>query len=344
MLRSKHLLSLLTLIISMVLLGSCYNGHTGSHLRLSDTLRLRDTIPMELTQQQQDSIRFAQTHHYTINFNFVVKGDSLMLYKQQPEEIVSQMHIDSFAVHKGQRLVVADIRIMPADSIDSVWVQVASDQYDFGWTHESKLLKKVDPDDPISQFISTFSNQHLLIFLIIISLVAVGYIFRKILKGNARIVHFNDIHSFYPTLLTLIVATSATFYASIQMFAPDAWQEFYFHPSLNPFSQTLPLKVFLILVWAMLIVALAAIDDTRHQLKANDTLLYLCGLAGMCAVDYIVFSISTLYYVGYLLLIIYIWYAMKSYYRHSRNVYFCGNCGAELHRKGRCPYCGKMNE
>ena len=82
---------------------------------------------------------------------------------------------------------------------------------------------------------------------------------RKILKKNAHIVHFNDISSFYPTLLAVIVALSAAFYASIQLFAPETWREFYFHPSLNPFSQPLLLNIFLVLVWAMLIIGLATI-------------------------------------------------------------------------------------
>ena len=65
---------------------------------------------------------------------------------------------------------MADIRILPIDKQDSVWVQIATEDYSFGWIHESRLLKQVDPADPISQFISTFSNIHLLIFLIVISI------------------------------------------------------------------------------------------------------------------------------------------------------------------------------
>ena len=94
----------------------------------------------------------------------------------------------------------------------------------------------------------------------------------------------------------------------------------------------------------MLIVGIAAVDDTRRLLKFDDAFWYLCGLGAVCAVDYIVFSISTLYYIGYPLLIAYIFLAIKVYFRHHRDTYICGNCGAKLHRKGRCPYCGTMNE
>ena len=192
-------------------------------------------------------------------------------------------------------------------------MQVATENFEFGWAREKVLLEHVDPNDPISQFISTFSDVHTLIFLVIIILIGVGYLMRKLLKQNAKIVHFNDIDSFYPMLLALIVAASATFYASIQMFAPEAWRAFYFRPSLNPFSQPLLLSIFLASVWAMLIVGIAALDDTVHRLRFNDAVLYLCGLAAVCAFNYILFSISTLYYIGYILLIVYIVFAVRLY-------------------------------
>jgi hypothetical protein len=67
----------------------------------------------------------------------------------QPEEEVSNMPTDTIVFYKNEQLVVVDFRIMPQDSIDSVWVQVAHDQFTFGWTRESTLLPNVDPDDPI---------------------------------------------------------------------------------------------------------------------------------------------------------------------------------------------------
>ena len=122
--------------------------------------------------------------------------------------------------------------------------------------------------------------------------------------------HLRDIPSFYPTLLALLVASSATFYASIQLFAADTWQHFYYHPTLNPFSTPPLLSVFLSSVWAILIVALATVDDVRHRLPFGDAVLYLFGLCGVCAVNYILFSLSTLYYVGYPLLAAYFYFAI----------------------------------
>lgn len=344
----KILARLIFVLVAVVAVTGCYNRRTPSRFHFRDSLSIADTLSQKqldsLTIEQRDSADFVVKHHYGPGFNFIVRGDSLVLTKEQPEETVSGMPVDSFSIREGTRVAVMDVIILPSDTIDSVWVQLVTEEYHTGWTHESSMLPKVDPDDSISQFISTFSNVHLLIFLVLFSLIAVGFLGRKLLRCKALIVHFNDINSFYPTLLALIVAASATFYATIQNFAPETWREFYFHPSLNPFSQPWPIEIFLLSVWSMLIVALAAIDDTLHQLKLDDAFWYLCGLVAVCAVDYIVFSISTLYYVGYVLLLAYIWFALRMYFRHNRNVYICGNCGARLHRKGRCPYCGTMNE
>ena len=350
------------LLISFLFTG-CYHKKTPSSFRLPDSIqeaqisrrleaggdsilkqKENNEIEWSGTRSKEDSLSFRVKHHYSQGFNFIVTSDSLMLLRQQPEEAVNEMTTDSFAVKKGKEVAVADIRILPIDKQDSVWVQIATEDYAFGWIHESRLLKQVDPADPISQFISIFSNVHLLIFLIVFSIMGVGYLARKILKKNAHIVHFNDISSFYPTLLAVIVALSAAFYASIQLFAPETWREFYFHPSLNPFSQPLLLNIFLVLVWAMLIIGLATIDDVRRLLKSGETLLYLSGLGAVCAVNYIVFSVLTLYYIGYPLLIAYIYYAFRVYLRKSSETYYCGNCGVRLHRKGRCPQCGAVNE
>ncbi len=278
----------------------------------------------DLTSQQIDSISFYTTHHYTQNYNFVVTGDSLVLVAQQPEdmsvpEVVSleieletgEKQKDSITIHRSERIVVADIKTIPADTIDSVWVKVARDQLTFGWIHENELLAKVSPDDPISQFIDLFSNAHLLAFLAIIVVVGVAYGIRRLMRLGARIVHFNDIPSFYPTLLCLLVSSSAVLYSSIQLFGAETWRHFYYHPSLNPFALPFWLGVFVSSVWAIIIVAIATIEDVTRHLSMGSAILYLGGLAGICAFDYVVFSVGTLYYVGYPLLIAYYVFAIK---------------------------------
>lgn len=334
---------LLFVVMAVWVMSGCYRSQRPNRFQWkypADTMVVADTLTLE----QQDSLTFIKKHHFSQGYNFVVRCDSLMILKQQPEEHINGLETDSMAIRKNQRLVVMDIRILPADPQDSVWVQVASETYEMGWVHETTLLQRVDPDDPISQFISTFSDIHLLIFLVVISLIGVGYLLRKLFCRQAHIVHINDIDSFYPSLLALIVAASASLYASIQNFAPELWRAFYFAPTLNPFSQPLLLSIFLCSIWAMLIIGLAAVDDVRHRLNTSDALLYLCGLAAVCAFNYILFSLSTLYYIGYFLLIIYVIWAIRVYIRHARKAYTCGHCGHKLRRKGRCPMCGTMNE
>ncbi len=320
-------------VLLLVILCGCYHDRNRG--------RVRSDVHANV---ENDTDGFARTHHYSQNYNFVVKADSLVLLCQQPEEGVSLMPTDSLTVHKGENLVVVDMRILKNDMVDSVWIQVARDQYTFGWVHECVLLKNVVPDDPISQFISTFSDIHLLIFLVVIILIAVCYLLHNILRKKANIVHFNDIQSFYPTLLALVVAYSAAFYSSIQLFAPDTWQNFYFHPTLNPFGVPKILSVFLVSVWAMTIIAIATIDDVYHKLDFGGATLYISGLFAVCAINYIVFSVATMYYIGYVLLVAYTVYALMAYFKHNYYKYVCGKCGTRMLKKGVCPNCGAYNE
>jgi hypothetical protein len=278
----------------------------------------------DLTAQQLDSISFYTTHHYTQNYNFVVTGDSLVVVAQQPEDmsvpdvvsielesIGEEKKKDSITIRRNEHVVVADIKTVPSDSIDSIWVKVARDQLTFGWIHENELLSKVSPDDPISQFIDAFSNTHLLVFLAFCVLTGAAYGLRRLMRKGCKIVHFNDIQSFYPTALCLLIASSAVLYSSIQLFGPETWRHFYYHPSLNPFALPFWLGVFVSSVWALIIVAIATVDEVTRLLPLGEAILYLVGLAAVCAVLYTVFSITTLYYIGYPLLIAYFYFAIK---------------------------------
>lgn len=306
MLKRKSTIWQVLLLGILLMLSSCYHRHN-SHQQ--------HAAMVEYSDRQLDSISFSTTHHYTNKYNFLVFKDSLELMRQQPEEYISGLKVDTFAVKKNHLLVVTDIRMVPQDSIDSVWVQLATENNDFGWVRESKLLRRVVPDDPISEFIMTFSNVHLLIFLVVIVVITMAYLVRKVFHSNGKIVHFNDIDSPYPVTLVLLVSISAAFYGWIQSFEPEMWRHFYFHPSLNPFAVPHLLGVFLALVWAVLIVALACVDEVYHRLTFGEGLLYLGGLAGVCALDYIIFSVLSLYYIGYVLLIAYIYFAIRAYRR-----------------------------
>ena len=101
------------------------------------------------------------------------------------------------------------------------------------------------------------------------------------------------------------------FRRSIQLFGPESWRHFYYHPSLNPFALPLHLGLFVSSVWAIVIVAIATVDDVTKKLPLGAAILYLGGLTAVCAVCYVVFSITTLYYIGYPLLIAYYVFAIR---------------------------------
>ena len=129
--------------------------------------------------------------------------------------------------------------------------------------------------------------------------------------------HFNDIPSFYPTALCLLVASAAVLYSSIQLFGAETWRHFYYHPSLNPFALPFWLGLFVTSVWAIILVAIASVDDVTRHLPMGGAILYLGGLAAICAVCYVVFSINTLYYIGYPLLVAYYIFAIRRLFRQE---------------------------
>ena len=307
-------------------------------LRLLLPMVLLLVSAMSLTSCYKQETGFTATHHYNQNYNFVVKADSMVIYENPDTAIY-----DSIIVYRGDQLVVAEIKTISNDTIDSVWVKLARDQMSQGWTRECDLLNGVAPDDPISQFIDLFSNNHLLLFLALVVIVTASYGLRKLYRRDAYIVHFHDISSVLPTMLAVLVATSATVYATIQNFAPENWRHFYFHPTLNPFAVTPVIGLFVSLVWALIITGIAVVEDVMRRLPFGSAVLYLLGLAAICAVDYVVFSIFTLYYIGYVLLIAYIWFAV-SRLRLVLARYVCGNCGKRIPGLGKCPHCGAVNE
>lgn len=191
-----------------------------------------------VSQKTKDSVDYLPEHYYTLNSNFEVTSDSLLL-QQLPL-------IDVLPVYKGEKLVVAEFMVQAADTVDSVWVKVARDQETMGWVREGELLKKVVPVDPISQFIHLFSSSHTVAFFVILALFGMGYLYRAVRKKRLQLIWFNDIDSIFPNILTLLMATAATLYSSIQHFVPDIWERFYYNPSLNPLDLPFILSLFML--------------------------------------------------------------------------------------------------
>ena len=105
------------------------------------------------------------------------------------------------ALYKGDRVVVAEFAIHPADSVDSVWVKLAHTQEEQGWIRETELKESFVPTDSISQAIHFFSDTHASYFMIIFALFVGVYLFRAFRRKQLQLVYFNDIDSVYPLFL-----------------------------------------------------------------------------------------------------------------------------------------------
>ena len=285
-----------------------------------------------------------ETTLYAVNDNFYLTADSVQL---QAEEPLHNMPIDTLSdsvmLYYNDPLVVAQLVIIPEDSIDSVWVKVARDQFSQGWIHQNSFITSVVPDDPISEFIHLFSQRHHWYFIGVIFAVLMLIVWRQIHHSNFHIIYVRDICSFYPTLLVVALSSSAILYASIQRFVPETWVMYYYHPTLNPFQLPLILGLFVASIWLLVILVIATIDEVFNLLPILEAFLYLFSLLGVCVVCYVVFSLPILGVIGYLLYIavsvLFIWKYLTCF--RARCV--CGRCGAKMHGKGRCSRCKAIN-
>lgn len=291
-----------------------------------------------MSDQVKDSLTYLAERHYTYNTNFEVQADSVVLERLPVK--------DSFiSLYRGDRVVVAEFAIHPADSVDSVWVKLAHSQEAQGWIREKDLIHSFVPTDSISQFIYLFSDTHASYFVIVFALFMGAYLFRAFRRKQLQMVYFNDIDSVYPLFLCLLMAFSATIYESMQVFFPDTWQHFYFNPTLSPFKVPFILSVFLLSIWLFIIVLLAVLDDLFRQLTPAAAVFYLLGLASCCIFCYFFFILTTQIYIGYIFLVVFLGLFLKRMcatlviYR-----YRCGRCGQKLKEKGPCPSCGAINE
>ena len=307
----------------------------------------RDTRPRMITfgeSDELDSVAFARTHHYWKNYNFLTL-DSIALSPSDPSGVIGAYGADSVHLGPSDAIVVANVATVPADSIDSTWVMVARDAETMGWVRERDLLPHVVPDQFVTRFIHAFSLGRTWVVLAFVGLALLFLVVQNLRRGRLQMVHYNDIKSFYPTLLCLVVSSSAVLYGALQQFAPEMWQEFYFHPTLNPFAPIAwPLRLFLFSLWTMAVVGIAAVDDVRKLPGVVDDVAYLAVLAGVCMVLYLFFSLSVHIYVGYPLLLAYWIFALRRHFRFTSAPYRCARCGEALHAKGRCPACGAIND
>ncbi len=282
---------------------------------------------------------------YDVGDNFIITSDTLLVQEDMPLHLlIVPEGGEADTLLAGDEVVVAQFEVISEDSLDSVWVKVARDQDTQGWVHESTLLDSVVPDDPISQSIYTFSHSHLVPTVALFVVALIAWLSRRMMRKRFHVVHADDIASPFPMLLCLTLSTAAVLYSSIQNFCPSMWVHFYFHPTLNPFGQPWPLCTLLMMCWLMLILLGASLIDIRRDLSAIEAILYSLSLFAVLAVLYTLFAVSTLYYVGYPLLLAYLVSAPVHFWRRHRARYVCGRCGAQLHDLGECPKCGTLNQ
>ena len=270
---------------------------------------------------------------YEVGDNFELCADSLSLQSSQPlhnlpiDTLCEQLH-----VYYGDPLVVAETLIIPEDSVDSIWVKLARDQYTMGWTHQRNFIGNVVPDDPISRFIHLFSIRHLGLFGILFAISLLALLYQIFSPRKPHVFFLRDILSPYPTYLLITLAASALLYAGIQHYVPETWVLYYYHPTLNPFDLPLILSLFLCSVWV-------------RQLPTAEALLYLLSLLGCGILCYLLFTFAALSPgASYFLFALFVLVLLLRYFRHSRPRYLCGSCGKRLKELGKCPFCGADNE
>ena len=281
---------------------------------------------------------------YAVNDNFFLTADSMRLQTQEPlHNMPIDTLSDSIMLFYNDPLVVAQIVVIPEDSIDSVWVKVARDQFAQGWIHQSDFLPNVIPDDPISEFIYLFSQRHLWFFMGLVFAVLIVLVVLQIRHSHYNIIFVRDISSFYPTMLTVSLSSSALLYASIQRLVPETWVMYYYHPTLNPFDLPLILGLFIASIWLLVVLVIATLDEVFTLLPIPEAILYLFSLLGVCVVCYMVFSLPVLGWLGYILYIIVSVALIWRYIKCFRARCLCGKCGAKMHGKGRCTRCKTIN-
>ena len=307
-----------------------------------------DTVP-KLTPQQVDSVVFRLTHHYGPNFNFELKADSMILVPREGDLIQ-----DTCVVRNKDLLVVAQIkRIEASDSTleDTFLIKVAHDQTTMGWVTESELLENAVPDDPISQLIDFMTGSRAIWMSSLLGFGVIAFFFRKMRKqqmtigfSELKVVDLIEMDSFYPPLLLILVACVAALYASVQNFVPEFWQEYYFHPTMNPLLLPPIMAVLVTLVWLTLIVIVSVVIEVYNNFYSFRGVIYLFEIAGLCMLVYLLISWTILIYVGYLLLPILIAYLIYYYFKYIRCTMTCGHCGRKIREKGICKHCGAINE
>ena len=299
----------------LLLLFSCVGNNTVPAEPTADTIVnivdtatvLPDSALIDLSPQQMDSLTFRLKHHYSENFNFVVKADSFTLIPR-PGDFIQ----DTCRIYSGDLIAVAAI----SQQMDTTWLKVAHDQQTMGWITETELLQGVSPSDPISQMLYTLSSLRAVWMSLLVAIGLIAF-FIRLSPGDERLRAINcrfviskivnrpvvQLPSPYPRLFIAITALMACTYASVQNFLPEYWQEYYFHPTLNPLILPPIMALLVVLVWLLIITFIAVCDEAYHKQEPLPALTTILELIGLGMITYLIISWTTLYYIGYVLIL-----------------------------------------
>ena len=292
----------------------------------------------ELDQQTRDSLTMLYERHYAPGTNLELESDSINLACLPLQNCTNMLY-------KGERVVVAEIRKDTADVVDSIWVKVAHSDAVQGWVHEKDFKSQFVPVDSISQSIHVFSGVNKAVIAFMMFFFIAFFLIRDYQQQPFKLVWFNDIDSLYPLFLCLVVSLSATLYESMQLFAPDTWETYYYAPTFSPFKVPLILGLFLCSLWLIIIATITAVSEVFKHLSDMSIAYYLVGLMAACVFCYLFFMLTTHLYIGYICLaIFFLAFYRRLWLRTLRYPYRCGHCGKKIQRKGVCPHCSAINE
>ena len=311
------MMRVLPLLCAALLLVGCMGGSDSGGVspvedtivNIVDTAQIQpDSALLDLTPQQVDSLVFRLTHHYSENFNFVVKADSLTLLPREGDLVQ-----DTCRVFADDIIAVAAIQTLG----DTVWVKVAHDQQTMGWIAEQELLAGVAPDDPISEMLYWLQSWRGIWMSVLASIGLIAFFLHQRKSRQIELLRAEELDSPYPLLFIALVALMASLYASVQNFVPEFWQEYYYHPSLNPLILPPVMALLVVLMWLVIITFIAVCDEVYHHFYFLPGVAYLFELVGIAMIVYLAVSWITLFYVGYLLLPLLL-YALVKQYRQRR--------------------------
>ena len=324
------------------------------HYTINDNFKvLADSIKLVPREDEQSDTTYVFRNEMLaivkVKRNFVSAEDSLELSQadvnlmKSMEEANQQVDLSSPPPSDIVAAQAKDSTLsIPADT---VWVKVATEHKTMGWITESTLLKHTVPNDSISELLRSLTNTRLLWMggLLLLGILGV-YIHRWYNKKNIRMVKINEMDSLYPFLFIMLIAMLACLYSSIQNFAPEYWQEYYFHPTLNPFLLPPVMAILVILVWLIIIVFIALLMETYNHFSFARGVAYFLEIMGASMLVYLFIAWTTRIYIGYILFIILTWFLWVLYNGYVKYKYQCPKCGEKVRSKGKCPKCGAILE